>query len=304
MRRAVAIGLALTALAAGCGGESDRSQGRPSTGSPAPQGPAAAASPQVTDGRLGDAVVARPGSTRISRHNRRIPPAVALPPSGRKAVGAEQNCQNADIQPTPSTLATASDAVFCLMNAMRQNAGLPSLRQNAILAKASIGHSQDMVENKYFAHDSLDGRDVVARLKEVSYIPKDAEWIVGENLVWGSGAMATPRALVDAWMNSKPHRTNLLSGDFVEVGMGTVLGVPTDEVDSGVTITTDFGTRFTDALAGEAGPTATNSSGTIVGGETAAARRIAAKRRAALRRCAKRHGAAKRRCVRAARKLR
>lgn len=294
----------MTALAAGCGGGSDRPAGRPATDTPGVQGPAAAASPQVTDGRLGEAVVARPGHSRVTGNGGVIPPSTALPPSGKKALGAEANCANTDIQPTASNLATASDAVFCLMNAMRSNAGLPALRQNALLAKASVGHSEDMVDNKYFAHDSPDGRDVVARLKEVSYIPADAEWVVGENLVWGSGAMATPRALVDAWMNSKAHRDNLLSGDFVEVGMGTVLGVPSAEADSGVTITTDFGTRFTDALPGAS--SASDNAGTIVGGETAAAaaRRVAAKRRAAKRRCGKRHGASKRRCVRAARKLR
>src|SRR3954454_11990533 len=109
MRSAVAIGLAVTAFAAGCGGGSDRSSDRPATSSPESQGPAAAASPEVTDGRIGEAVVARPGTTRVTGRVRRIPPAAALPRSGRKAVGAEQNCRNTDIEATASTLATAND---------------------------------------------------------------------------------------------------------------------------------------------------------------------------------------------------
>src|SRR5204862_5667325 len=111
------------------------------------------------------------------------------------------------------------------------------------LAKASVDHSQDMVDQKYFAHDSLDGRDLVARLGEVAYIPKSGSWIVGENLAWGSGALATPNALVNAWMNSPPHKENLLASDFRDVGMGVVFGTPSSGADSGVTATTDFGTR-------------------------------------------------------------
>jgi uncharacterized protein YkwD len=291
----------MAALAAGCGGGSGRSGDRPAANHSPSQGPAAAASPQVTDGRLGEAVVARPGSTVVRGHVRRIPPATALAPSHRKALGAEADCQDTEVQPTAANLAHVSDVILCLMNAMRANAGLPALKQSQLLAKASVGHSQDMVDNKYFAHDSLDGRDLVARLKAVAYIPVDAEWIVGENLVWGSGAMATPRALVDAWMNSTPHRENLLSGDFAEVGMGPALGVPSDEADDGITVTTDFGTRFTGSLpaADAAAPSSASHRARALVTRTRAARR-----RAALRRCTKRRGVARRRCVRAARRLR
>jgi uncharacterized protein YkwD len=194
-----------------------------------------------------------------------------------------------------------SDAILCLMNAMRANAGLPVLKQNELLARASVAHSDDMVENKYFAHDSLDGRDVVARLKAVNYIPVDSEWVVGENLVWGSGGLSTPRALVDAWMNSKPHRDNLLAVDYLEVGMGPAFGTPSENASEGITVTTDFGTRFTDALTGTA---ADSPSTTSTVARKILSRSRSAKRRAALRKCTKRRGVAKRRCLRAARKVR
>jgi hypothetical protein len=147
-----------------------------------------------------------------------------------------------------------------------------------------------MVDNKYFAHDSLDGRDVVARLKAVSYIPATGQWVIGENLAWGSGALATAKALVNAWMNSPPHRENLLASDYREVGMGVVFGTPSPQASDGVTVTTDFGMRQSPAapaLAGAAGNSTSRARG--------------ASRARALRRCARRHGAARRRCVRAAR---
>ena len=301
MRRYVIMGLALAALAAGCGGGSDGLGRRPAAHSS--QGAAKTASPAVMDGRLGDAVIARPGSTQVTGHVRRIKPADAIRKSAKQGLGAEANCQDADIDPTPANLAHVSDVIFCLMNAMRENNGLPDLRQQDQLASASVEHSQDMVDHKYFAHDSQDGRDVVARLEQAAYIPKDGEWVVGENLAWGSGALATPRALVNAWMNSPPHRENLLSGDFQEVGMGVVFGTPSQDADSGITVTTDFGTRHGGAAAEVAGA----GGDTTVGGSTGAVagtKTSAAKAQKVRSRCKRRHGGARRRCLRAARRAR
>ena len=289
MRGAAAIGLAGLALATGCGGGSDGRGAPAANDTSGARRPATAATPQATDGRLGDAVVARPGLTKVTRHTRRIPGRAAMPPSGKHALGAEENCADADLQPDADNLAHESEVIFCLMNAMRENAGLPDLEQQDELARASVDHSQDMVDNKYFAHDSQDGRDVVARLKAVDYIPPDGEWIVGENLAWGSGALSTPRALVNAWMNSPPHRENLLSADYKEVGMGAVLGTPDSEAPDGITVTTDFGTRLSSA---EGSATTSTAAGT------------AKRRRAALRRCQRRRGSSRRRCVQAARRIR
>jgi uncharacterized protein YkwD len=302
MRRPALTALILAALASGCG--SDNRNGGATAPAPAAAGQAQPVSAGITDGRLGAAVVARPGETKVSGKVRRITGRFTLPPSNAHGVGAEASCADAEVQPTAQNIAHVSDVIFCLMNAMRANEGVPALKQQAQLAQASVDHSQDMVDNKYFAHDSLDGRDVVARLEQASYIPKSGEWVVGENLAWGSGALATPKALVNAWMNSPPHRENLLSADFKEVGMGVFLGSPSQSAGDGVTVTTDFGTRVGSALSAAAGSTAgTTAALGGVASRRAASRRTASRRRAALRRCKRRHGAARRRCVRAARRI-
>jgi uncharacterized protein YkwD len=276
--------------------------------------------PQASDGRLGGAIVARPGTIERKGGVERITGKSVLPPPvPRGGVGAEDNCTDPEVQPTPQNLAHVADVLFCLMNAMRANAGLPPLSLQDELAQASVDHSQDMVDNKYFAHDSLDGRDVVARLKAVSYIPKTGQWVIGENLAWGSGTLATPKALVNAWMNSQAHRENLLASDYREVGLGLVFGTPSNDAPSGVTVTTDFGTRPSSLAAGAAGATSGSATGTTaadatgtgaVAGQRAVARRRAAlhrrtlRRRRALRRCRHKHGAARRHCIHAARRLR
>lgn len=307
MRRAAMTGIVVVALATGCGGGSDGLGSRPAAKSGS-QRPATAVTPQASEGRLGGAVVAVPGGTRDRGGEAAITGKSVLPPPVKNALGAEDNCADADVQPTPQNLPQVSDVILCLMNAMRANSGLPALRQQEQLGQASVGHSQEMVDKKFFAHDSPDGRDLVARLEQVAYIPKQAQWVVGENLAWGAGELATPKALVNAWMNSPPHRANLLSGDFAEVGVGVVFGTPKEDADNGVTVTTDFGTR---GSAGPAEASGTDGGGgaTVVetdgaSGQVAGTRsRAAAKRKRALRRCAKKRGTAKRRCVRAARRI-
>ena len=51
-------------------------------------------------------------------------------------------------------------------------------------------------------------------------------WKVGENLGWGTGERATPNALVDAWLNSPPHKKNMLTGAYRELGVGVAVGAP------------------------------------------------------------------------------
>jgi hypothetical protein len=69
-------------------------------------------------------------------------------------------------------------------------------------------------------------------------------WVVGENLVWGTGPLSTPDALVTAWMNSPPHRENLLRARFDEIGIAAVVGTPESENDTtGVTVSSEYGYR-------------------------------------------------------------
>ena len=61
-----------------------------------------------------------------------------------------------------------------------------------------------------------------------------------ENIAWGQGSRATPRAIVRSWMHSATHRNNILHGGFRVVGIGVTRGTPVAGL-SGGTYTTDFG---------------------------------------------------------------
>jgi uncharacterized protein YkwD len=133
--------------------------------------------------------------------------------------------------------------VLCLHNRLRAEHGLPPLREQPTLGRAASGHSSDMVQRRYFEHTTPGGQTMVDRIVGAGYVRASDGWLLGENLEWGTGGLATPRGAVKAWLDSPPHRANLLKRGYREVGIGVALGVPTGG-DRGATYTVDFGTRF------------------------------------------------------------
>jgi len=138
-----------------------------------------------------------------------------------------------------ATLREARTATLCLLNRVRAQHGLPPLRLNGKLSHVARMHSHDMVSRRYFAHDSLNGSSPFARMFASHYVPRDASWWLGENIGWGSGSLGQPIAMVRAWMHSPPHRANILSRHFRDIGIGIATGAPVG--GGGATYTTDFG---------------------------------------------------------------
>jgi uncharacterized protein YkwD len=155
---------------------------------------------------------------------------------------AAQECADADLEPTADNLGRIRGAILCLHNKIRSEHNLPLLREHKRLRKAALGHSRDMVRDRYFEHTTPQGQTMVDRILRARYVREDQGWALGENLEWGTGALATPRGAMDAWMESPGHRANILKGSFREMGVGVVLGVPVSNAD-GATFTVDFGVR-------------------------------------------------------------
>ena len=160
-----------------------------------------------------------------------------------KVRAADRDCPNADLVPAPGNLSAVRAAVLCLHNKVRAQRGLPPLREDGDLRQAAAGHSSDMVDRGYFEHTTPSGRTMVDRIVGAGYVRANAGWMLGENLEWGTGSLATPRGAVKAWLNSPPHRANLLKRGYREVGVGVALGVPTGG-ERGATYTVDFGTKL------------------------------------------------------------
>lgn len=293
---------ALTVLAGGCGGQQTAST---PAGAERPTAPLEVA---VTDGRVGDATTADAEGLRQLARGARRTELDRLERRRRDGVGAGAACADADLLPGGENLAAAATATLCLVNGERADAGLPSLTTDARLAEAALSHSRDMVSRQYFAHDSLDGRDVVDRLRATGYVTDDAEWTVGENLAWGTGTLATPKNIVAAWMASPGHRANILRSAYRQGGLGIVTGNPSSDDGAGATYTMNYGRTTAAAQTGTA-PAGTSAAGTEAGADggqtatrpatSAAKRRAAARRRAAKRRAAERRAAKRKKARRA-----
>jgi uncharacterized protein YkwD len=67
--------------------------------------------------------------------------------------------------------------------------------------------------NNYFSHIGLDGSSIASRIAQQGYA---WSWM-GENIAAGRN---TPAGVMQQWMNSAPHKANILSLNYTDVGVG------------------------------------------------------------------------------------
>ncbi|MBE1463491.1 CAP domain-containing protein [Kibdelosporangium phytohabitans] len=110
--------------------------------------------------------------------------------------------------------------VVSLVNAERAKRDLGRLRIDERLRRCARGHSADMAERDYFAHQGPRGLSPLERM-----LAAGVEEPAGENIACGQ---ETPAQVVHAWMQSIPHRRNILHKDFGTIGVGLHVsgGVP------------------------------------------------------------------------------
>jgi uncharacterized protein YkwD len=163
-----------------------------------------------------------------------------------RARAASERCVSADAMPGQAAVEDVRAATLCLMNAERTARGLGRLQSEPLLGRVAAGYARQMVRGQFFDHTSPAGSTMLARIKATSYLRDVTSWSVGENLAWGTGTLATPRAMVRAWMQSAEHRANLLDRHFADVGIGVAAGAPValEPGELGGTYVTDFGRRL------------------------------------------------------------
>lgn len=157
--------------------------------------------------------------------------------------------------PAPAASPQESDALGRLtaletqvlreLNRVRAARDLRPLRQADGLRTAAVSHSRAMLRAGFFEHDSADGTSFADRLRR--YYPDRGweRWSVGETLL-ASPADTEARAVVDAWLDSPPHREIILSASWREAGIGALWASPSPPVFGGaptVVVTADFGLR-------------------------------------------------------------
>jgi uncharacterized protein YkwD len=139
-------------------------------------------------------------------------------------------------------MAVLETSVVARMNAVRRAHGLRPLRLNRRLQAAAAFHSRDMGRRRYVKHDSLTGTPFWRRIERFYPSRGFRSWSVGENLLWGSDTYDASFA-VREWMASPPHRQNVLSRDWREVGIGAVIFARQYGGRPVTIVTADFGSR-------------------------------------------------------------
>ncbi|KAG6976280.1 hypothetical protein JG688_00001555 [Phytophthora aleatoria] len=110
----------------------------------------------------------------------------------------------------------ATDYRVAMLNAVnkeRAARGLPKFCMNKKLQAAAQAHAADMARRSFLSHTGSDGSTMSTRVRAAGY-----RWAtVAENVAAGQ---ATVNSVLASWMNSKPHRANILSTMHKMFGCG------------------------------------------------------------------------------------
>jgi uncharacterized YkwD family protein/spore coat assembly protein SafA len=123
--------------------------------------------------------------------------------------------QKINIPVTNSDVIAYEKEVVRLVNEIRKERGLNELTYDWELSRVARYKSLDMQKNKYFSHTSPTYGSPFQMMKNFGINYRSA----AENIAKG---YATPKAVVDGWMNSSGHRANILNPSFTHIGVGYV----------------------------------------------------------------------------------
>jgi len=124
---------------------------------------------------------------------------------------------------------------YALVNQARLGEGLAPYGWSDQLAAAAQRHADDLAAHRLASHEGSDGSTPAQRIAESGYAAWGEGGVVGENYWTGYG---TVQEAFDWFMADPPHRDNILSPRFREVGVG----VATDD-EGRVYYVLDFGAR-------------------------------------------------------------
>jgi uncharacterized protein YkwD len=141
---------------------------------------------------------ARPTPTITAAPRTALPAAPAPPPPAAVPAGADRAGQ-----------------VLALVNQERAAAGCRPLAADSRLAAVAAAHSADMRDRGFFDHVNLAGLSPFDRA-EAAGVPARAE-----NIARGQDGAA---AVMDAWMSSPGHRSNILDCGLTRLGVGIADG--------------------------------------------------------------------------------
>lgn len=120
-----------------------------------------------------------------------------------------------NIPQTDSQVLNYEAEVVRLVNEVRAENGLAPLTLNWELSRIARYKSQDMKDKGYFSHTSPTYGTPFQMIRNFGLSYRTA----GENIARG---YATPKAVMEGWMNSPSHKANILKASYKQIGVGYV----------------------------------------------------------------------------------
>lgn len=107
------------------------------------------------------------------------------------------------------------EVILKRMNKERKAAGKKALVLDETLSKIAIIRSKEMIDYKYFSHNSPNYGPFNNLIVQANY----GYWGAGENIAAGG---RSGEQYMTMWMNSSGHKANILNGNYDRVGIGVV----------------------------------------------------------------------------------
>ena len=111
------------------------------------------------------------------------------------------------------TTTEQENEVIRLVNVQRVNKGLQPLTTNWQLSRVARYKSADMANKGYFSHTSPTYGSPFKMMESFGLSFSAA----GENIAYGQ---SSPAQVMNSWMNSPGHRSNILNGTYTQIGVG------------------------------------------------------------------------------------
>jgi uncharacterized protein YkwD len=104
--------------------------------------------------------------------------------------------------------------ILDLVNKERSKVGAKPLKLNEKLDRAADEHSIDQAAHNKMSHNGSNGSKFGDRIKQDGYLFSSA----AENVAAGQ---KNPMQVMESWMNSSGHRTNILNPQLENIGIGS-----------------------------------------------------------------------------------
>ena len=112
-------------------------------------------------------------------------------------------------------LTPEEEKILELTNEARKEKKLPPFKVSPLLTKLARKHSANMAKQRKLEH-TLDGKGPEQRIRESGY--PYVSW--AENIVMNRDTPAGIKQCFQWWMESPPHRANILKPGLREIGIG------------------------------------------------------------------------------------